>query len=108
VAGVPGAAATVPAGGRAGGGRGAGLPSLASSEVAGFINGTRSILDIYNAVRAEYGNVTTSSNDFKFSWVVSPKYPDIDMELVAAAVMALEKSGQVEITKAPPVVLKKK
>ncbi len=95
-------------GGGAPGGRGAGLPSLASSEVPGFINGTRSILDIYNAVRAEYGNVTTSSNDFKFAWVVSPQYPDIDLELVAAAVMALEKSGQVEITKAPPVGVKKK
>jgi hypothetical protein len=90
------------------GGRGAGLPSLASSEVSGFINGTRSILDIYNAVRAEYGNVTTSNNDFKFAWVVSPQYPDIDLELVAAAVMTLEKNGQVEITKAPPVALKKK
>ena len=96
------------AGGSTPGGRGAGLPSLASSEVSAFINGTRSVLDIYNAVRAEYGNVTTSSNDFKFAWVVSPQYPDIDVELVAAAVVALEKSGQVEIVKAPPVVPKKK
>jgi hypothetical protein len=107
-AGAPVAAAAGAAGGRAGGGRGAGLPSLASSEVSGFINGTRSILDIYNAVRAEYGQVTTSNNDFKFAWVVSPQYPDIDLELVAAAVMTLEKNGQVEITKAPPVALKKK
>jgi hypothetical protein len=30
------------------------------------------------------------------------------MELVAAAVMTLEKNGQIEITKAAPVVLKKK
>ena len=103
-----GAAGAGAPGGRAAGGRGAGLPSLASSEVSGFINGTRSILDIYNAVRAEYGNVTTSNNDFKFAWVVSPQYPDIDLELVAAAVMTLEKNGQVEITKAPSVVLKKK
>jgi len=76
--------------------------------VAGFINGSRSILDIYNAVRAEYGNVTTSNNDFKFAWVVSPQYPDIDLEAVATAVMALEKNGQVEITKAPTAAPKKK
>jgi len=107
-AGTAGAGAAGAAGGRAAGGRGAGLPSLASSEVSGFINGTRSILEIYNAVRAEYGNVTTSNNDFKFAWVVSPQYPDIDLELVAAAVMTLEKTGQVEITKAAPVVLKRK
>jgi len=105
-----------PGGGRGGrgagagapGGRGAALPSLAASEVSAFINGRRSILDIYNAVRAEYGQATTSSNDFKFAWVVSPQYPDIDLELVATAVMALEKSGQVEIVKSIPVAPKKK
>jgi len=85
-----------------GGGRGSGLPSLASSEVSGFIDGARSVLDIYNAIRAEYGNVTTSSNEFKFAWVVSPQYPDIDLEQVASAVLALEKNGLVEITKAVP------
>jgi hypothetical protein len=76
--------------------------------VSGFIDGTRSILDIYNAVRAEYGQVTTSNNDFKFAWAVSPQYPDIDLELVAAAVTTLEKNGQIEMTKAPPVVTRKK
>jgi hypothetical protein len=108
--GAAGAAAAVGAPGAPGaaGGRGAGLPALASSEVSAFINGKRSILDIYNAVRAEYGNVTTSNNDYKFAWVVSPAYPDIDIEAVANAVLALEKNGQVEITKAVPVAPAKK
>ncbi|MCX6549965.1 MAG: M28 family peptidase [Acidobacteria bacterium] len=90
--GAPGAG-----GGRSGGG---GLSGLASFEVSGFIDGTRSILDIYNAVRAEYGNVTTSTNDFKFAWVVGAEYPDIDLEAVATAITDLEKAGAVEIRKA--------
>jgi len=96
------------AGGGRGAGRGAGLPSLAQSEVAGFINGQRSILEIYDAVRAEYGNVRTDVNDFKFAWVVSPEYPDINLELVASAILALEKSGQVEIAKLQPKAAPKK
>jgi aminopeptidase YwaD len=92
--------AAQPGGGRAG----SGLPSLASGEVSAFIDGTRSVLDIYNAVRAEYGNVTTSSNDFKFAYVVGAEYPDIDMEAVASAIQALERSGVVEITKVVPPV----
>jgi aminopeptidase YwaD len=40
---------------RAGAAAGPRLPGLASSEVANFIDGARSILDIYNAVRAECG-----------------------------------------------------
>jgi hypothetical protein len=88
---------------------GGGLPQLAGSEVSGFINGSRSILDIWNAVRAEYGNATTGNDDFKFAWVVSPTYPDIDLEAVASAILAMEKSGAVEITKlAPPKSAKKK
>ena len=90
--------------GRGAGPGGGGLSSLATGEVSGFIDGKRSVLDIYNAVRAEYGNVTTSSNDFKFAYVVGPEYPDIAMETVAAAVQALEKSGVIEVTKAAPVL----
>jgi hypothetical protein len=80
-----------------------GLPPLAAAEVSGFIDGTRSVLDIYHAVRAEYGNVTTSNDDYKFAWVVSPDLPDIDLEAVAGAIAALEKSGAVEMrTLEPP------
>lgn len=84
-------------------GRGAGsLPNLAASELSGFIDGTRSILDIYNAVRAEYGHVNTGSNDFKFAYVVSPDYPDIDMEAVATAITAMQTAGSIEIQKLEP------
>jgi hypothetical protein len=84
-------------------GRGAGfLPGLAASEVSGFIDGTRSVLDIYNAVRAEYGHVNTSSNEFKFAYVVSPDYPDIDMEAVATALANMVTAGSVEIQKLEP------
>lgn len=78
--------------------RGPRLPGLAASEVPNFIDGTRSILDIYNAVRAEYGNVTTSNNDWKFAYVITPDTADVDLELVANAIRNLEKAGLVEIT----------
>ncbi len=95
--------------GQAGGGRGAAaLPSLAREEVSGFIDGKRTVVDIYNAVRAEYGNATTSSNDFKFAYVVGPEYPDIDLESVVAAIQSLEQAGIVEITKAAPAAPVKK
>jgi len=90
-------------------GRGAGfLPLLAASEVSGFIDGTRSVLDIYNAVRAEYGHVNTSSNEFKFAYVVSPDYPDIDMEAVATAITNMVTAGSVEIQKLEPKPVKGK
>ena len=88
------------AGAGAPGGRGGGaLSGLAASEVAGFIDGRRSILDIYHAVRAEYGHVNTSSNEFKFAYVVSPDYPDIDMEAVYNTVQNLVAGGTVEVGK---------
>lgn len=76
-----------------------GLPSLARSEVLGFIDGQRSVLDIYRAIRAEYGQVTTSNADYKFAWVVSPDLPDIDLEAVATAVDELVKAGMVKISR---------
>ena len=77
------------------------LPGLAGSEASAFIDGKRSILDIYDAVRAEYGNVTTNSNEFKFAYVVTPQTPDIDIEAVANQIRALEKAGLVEIARSP-------
>jgi len=98
--------------GGGGGGRGAGggLSGLASFEVSGFIDGTRSILDIYSLVRAEYGFATTGNDDFKFAWVVGLEYPDIDIEAVATAILNMEKAGTVTIAKRepPPVKAKKK
>jgi hypothetical protein len=90
-------------------GRGAGgLAGLAAGEVAAFIDGRRSVLDIYNAVRAEYGHVNTGVNDYKFAYVVSPEYPDIDMEAVAAAITNLATAGLVEIQQVEPKAVKGK
>jgi hypothetical protein len=97
-----GAAAAGPPTGRGAGG----LPGLAASEVSGFIDGTRSILDIYNAVRAEYGHVNTNSNAFKFAYVLSPDYPDIDMEAVATAIANMVTAGSVEIRTLEPKPVK--
>jgi aminopeptidase YwaD len=93
---------TPPAGGR-GGGRGnvPGLPGLSSSEVNIAINGTRSILDIYNLVRAECGNLVIGSNELKFAYILSPDAPDVTLEAVATLIQNLEKSGVVEIKKLP-------
>jgi aminopeptidase YwaD len=98
--------------GGGGGGRGAGaapgapqprrLPGLASSEVANFIDGSRSILDIYNAVRAECGNLVVGNDDTKFGYVLSADAPDVDLDLVYAALDALQKNGTIEFVKAPP------
>jgi aminopeptidase YwaD len=73
------------------------LTGLAASEAGAFIDGRRSILDIYHAVRAEYGNVTTSSNEYKFAYVVTPETNDIDIEAVAAQILAMQQAGLVEI-----------
>lgn len=79
--------------------RGVRLPGLASSEVPAFVDGTRSILDIYNAVRAEYGNVTTGNSEWKFAYVVTPETSDVDLEAVAGYILAMEEAGMVEITR---------
>jgi hypothetical protein len=73
------------------------LSGLAASEAVRFIDGNRSVLEIYRAVRAEYGNVTTSSNEFKFAYVVTPESADIPLQAVVAYLRALEQAGLVEI-----------
>lgn len=78
------------------------VTGLAASEVPAFIDGARSLLDISNAVRAEYGNVTTSSHDFKFAYIVTPETPDIELEAVTGYIRAMEKAGLVEIVRKPP------
>ncbi len=91
-----------------GGGRGRGqageplprLPGLASSEVANFIDGKRSVLDIYNAVRAECGNLVVGSDDTKFGYVLSSEAPDVDLDLVYAALETLQKNGTIELVRA--------
>ncbi len=75
------------------------LPRLASFEIPNFIDGKRSILDIYNAVRAEYGNVTTGSNEHKFAYVVTPDTRDVQIRSVVDYILAMEKAGLVKINK---------
>jgi hypothetical protein len=78
------------------------LPGMASAEVANFIDGTRSVLDIYNAVRAECGNLVIGNNDTKFAYLLSPDAPDVDLDLVYAALETLQKNGVIEIVKVEP------
>lgn len=62
-----------------------------------FIDGRRSLLDIYNAVRAECGNLQVGSSDSKYAYVLGPEYPDVALETVVAIIENLEKSGTIEI-----------
>jgi aminopeptidase YwaD len=74
-----------------------GLPRLAVTEIPWFVDGERSIAEIWRLVRAEYGNVTTSSDEWKFAYVVTPQAQDVELADVAAYVRAMEQAGVVEI-----------
>ena len=76
------------------------LTGFASTAVNYFIDGNRSILDIYNAVRAECGNLQVGSSKSKFAYVLGLEYPDVELEAVVAAIQNLEKTGVVEVVKA--------
>jgi aminopeptidase YwaD len=91
-----------PPGGAPGGQQPRRLPGLASSEVTNFIDGSRSILDIYNAVRAECGNLIVGNDDTKFGYVLSADAPDVDLDLVYSALETLQKNGTIEFVKAAP------
>lgn len=73
------------------------LPWLATTEIPWFVNGERSVTEIWRLVRAEYGNVTTGSDEWKFAYVVTPDTPDIRLEDVAAYLRAMEEAGMVEM-----------
>lgn len=76
----------------------AGAPGgLVPTEIANFIDGRKSILEIYNLVRAEFGRVTTSSNDFKFAYVITPETEDVPIDRVVGYIRLLEKAGLVQI-----------
>lgn len=77
------------------------MPGIARSEVANFIDGKRSIFEIYQAVRAECGNLVVGSDEQKYAYVLSPDAPDVELEQVVAAIEALEANGTVEIVKRP-------
>jgi len=97
----PPAGAKPPAGGAPAAGAPPGrMAGFTSTSVNYFIDGSRSILDIYNAVRAECGNLQVGSTESKFAYVLGPDYPDVDLEAVANLIRNLEKNGVVEIVKA--------
>jgi hypothetical protein len=77
--------------------QGMSLPRLASTEIPWFVNGERSIAEIWRLVRAEYGHVTTSSDPWKFAYVVTPDTPDVSLADVEAYIRAMEEVGLVEI-----------
>ncbi len=72
------------------------LPRLANTEIPWFVNGERSVTEIWRLVRAEYGNVTTANDDWKYAYVVTPETQDIRLEDVVAYVQAMEEAGLVE------------
>jgi len=73
------------------------IPRLATTEIQWFVDGERSIAEIWRLVRAEYGNVTTSTHAWKFAYVVTPETPDISLQDVVAYIRAMEEAGMVEI-----------
>jgi len=83
-----------PAGPAPGGGRGM---SFVSTSMNYFIDGKRSILDIYDAVRAECGNLQVGSTESKFAYVLGPEFLDVGLETVVTMILNLEKSGVVEV-----------
>jgi hypothetical protein len=108
-----------PAPGAGGGRRGSGrgdpqtggprrLPGAAAAEVANFIDGKRTVLDIYNAVRAECGNLVVGRDETKFTYLLSPDAPDVGLDAVIESLRGLEKNGTIEIqTIAPKPEVKK-
>ena len=73
------------------------MPYLARFEIPILIDGHRSMLDIYRIVRAEFGFVDTSSDEFKYAYVITPNSPDVKLQSVVDYINAMEKAGLVAI-----------
>jgi hypothetical protein len=69
--------------------------------VTAFIDGARSVLDIYQAVRAECGHLVVGDGDSKFVYLLSPDAPDILLESVMAAIRTAERNGVIELVRRP-------
>lgn len=67
-----------------------------------FIDSKRTALDIYNAVRAECGNLVVGREETKFAYLLSPDAPDVDLDSVIEGLQTLEKNGIIEIQKITP------
>lgn len=78
------------------------LPGIAAGEVANFIDGKRSALDIYNAVRAECGNLVVGREEHKFGYVLSTDAPDVELDLVLETLETLQKAGTIELQQVTP------
>ena len=61
------------------------------------MDGERSVTEIWRLVRAEYGNVTTSSLDWKYAYVVTPETRDIALPDIVASIEAMAQAGMVEL-----------
>lgn len=73
------------------------MPRLARSEIPILIDGERSVSDIYRIVRAEHAFVNTSSDEFKYAYVITPEASDVQLQSVIDYIIAMEKAGLVEI-----------
>jgi aminopeptidase YwaD len=73
------------------------MPYLARFEIPIFIDGHRSIRDIYRLVRAEFGFVNSSSDEYKYAYVITPDAPDVKLQSVVDYITAMEKAGLVTI-----------
>jgi hypothetical protein len=73
------------------------MPYLARFEIPILIDGHRSVLDIHRIVRAEFGFVNTSSDEFKYAYVITPSSPDVKLQSVVDYITAMEKAGLVAI-----------
>jgi hypothetical protein len=71
-----------------------------SSSINYFIDGRRSILEIYQGVRAECGNLQIGSEDAKYGYVLGPEFPDVELDTVVSILKNLEKTGVIEIVPA--------
>ena len=73
------------------------MPRLARSEISLLIDGQRSMLDIHRIVRAEHGFINTSSDEFKYAYVITPDAPDVPLQSVVDTITAMEKAGLLKI-----------
>ena len=64
-------------------------------EVENFINGKKTILDIYRAVDAEFGGVVQGAGrtPLKFQYEIDPGFGQIKLKDVADYITAMEKAG---------------
>jgi hypothetical protein len=73
------------------------IPWLARSEIPILIDGERTIWEIYQIVRAEYGYVDPATDESKYAYVINPGALDVQLQSVVDYITAMEKAELVEI-----------